>query len=131
MNKRDLLIFLGLQLFAAFWAGVVFSIFESRLLAGALAGTYFVASGLYMFRVVWRWQDKWMSLTIYPLIVHVFVISIPMVVARFSQFQSNFEQIKIWGLEGPAFHQLSTTVFGGLLLATVLDLVRALRSKKI
>lgn len=128
-HKKDLIIFLVLEIIAVVWAGLVFSIFESRLLAGAMAGIYFVASGLYIFRVIWRWQNKWQFLMIYPLWIHVFLVSIPMVVSRFSQMQSDFEQVKIWGLEGPVFHQLSSTIFMVLIASTVVDLIRALKSK--
>jgi len=130
MNRRDLITFLILQIIAIVWAGLVFRIFDSRLLAGFMAGAYFVGSGLYMLWRVWRWPDRIKALTLYPLAVHVFIISIPMMIVRLARTQAAFEDIQIWGLPGPVFHRLSTTVFMILIIATVIDLIRISRSKR-
>lgn len=124
MNRLDLIVFLILEVLAIAWAGVVFNIFESRLTAGLMAGLYFVGSGLYILWRVARWPDRWRSFTLYPALVHVFVISIPMMVVRFAQTQAAFEDVHIWGLPGPVFHRLSTTVFLILIIATAIDLGR-------
>ena len=124
MNRRDLFLFLGLQILAIAIAGLSFKIFESRLLAGAVAGGYFVLSGLFM---VWRashWADKWRSTAWYPLLTHVFLISIPMVISRFLQATQDFEEVRIFGLAGPQFHRLSTTIFMILVAGTTIDLIR-------
>jgi hypothetical protein len=130
MNRRDLTVFLGLEVVAIAWAASVFKIFDSRLLAGLMAGLYFVGSGIFMLWRIWRWPDWKRSLTLYPLAVHVFVVSIPMMAVRFAQTQSAFEDILIWGMPGPVFHRLSTTVFMTLIACTVVDLVRITRSRK-
>ena len=124
MNRRDLFIFLGLQVFAVIWAGLVFSQIESRLIAGALAGGYFVLSAAFMLWRALKWPNRWQSATIYPLSLHLFGISLPMVVTRFMQTQMRFEEIHIWGLPGPVFHQLSSWIFTALVAATVVDLIR-------
>lgn len=126
MKTRDLTWFLGLELFAIVWAGVVFSLLTSRLVAGGLAGLYFVGSASLMLYWASSWQEKWRSLCLYPLIVHLFVISLPMLVVRFLNADQPFENVHIWGLEGPQFHRLSTTVFTILMIATVVDLIRTL-----
>lgn len=125
MNSRDLNIFLILQVMAIAVAGLSFSVFSSRLVAGSVAGGYFIASGLYMVFKAYAWDDKWRSLMWYPLLTHVFVISIPMVVTRFLQTSAAFHEIKIWGLQGPQFHKLSTLVFSVLVLSTLVDAFRA------
>lgn len=130
MNRRDLILFLILQIVAIAWAGLVFRIFDSRLIAGFMAGLYFVGSGVYMLWRVGRWSDRVYSVTFYPLAVHVLLISVPMMVVRLAQTQSAFEDILIWGMPGPVFHRISTTVFMILIIATVIDLVRVSRSKK-
>jgi hypothetical protein len=131
MNKRDLIVFLVLQLIAIVVAGASFKIFESRVVAGAVAGSYFVASGLYMVRRVWRWFDRWQALMTYPLLVHVFVISIPLLVIRMSNTGVEFSDLKIFGVPGPVFHQISTTIFMIMMIATVVDLVRVLMRKRV
>lgn len=125
MNRRDLIVFLVLELVAVAWAALVFQIFESRLVAGLAAGTYFVGSGAYILWRLWHWPNRLRSFTLYPALVHVFVISIPMMVVRFAQTQAAFEDILIWGLPGPVFHRLSTTVFLVLIIATATDLGRS------
>lgn len=130
MNRKDLLVFLGLELFAVLWAGLVFSLLPSKLLAGALAGGYFVLSGLFMLYRLAHWSKPWQSVTIYPLLVHVFGVAIPMLVTRFVHADLDFSQVRVWGLPGPVFHQFSTTIFTFLIAATVIDLLRVKLANK-
>lgn len=131
MNRRDLVVFIGLEILAIVWAGTVFSLVADRFYAGMAAGVYFISSAAYM---AWRglqWKDKWRSLTWYPLLAHLFGISIPMVFTRLLHAREPFETIRIWGLSGPEFHNLSGKVFTVLILGTVLDLARVeLRRRK-
>lgn len=124
MRWQELILFVGLQLLAIAVAGLSFTFIESRLLAGAVAGSYFVTSGLYMVTRTWRYAGKWSLIYWYPLLVHVFVISIPMVVTRFLNTERAFEEVKILGLDGPVFHRLSTTVFSLLIIGTMIDILR-------
>ncbi len=125
MNRKDFWLFLVLELIAIFWAGAVFRIFDSRLLAGAMAGSYFAGFGLFMLWRLVRAPDTRKYFSLYPLLIHVFVISLPMMAFRFYQYSAAFEDVKIWGLEGPVFHRLSTTVFSFLIVATIVDLIRS------
>lgn len=124
MNRKDLLVFLGLELFAILWAGLVFSVLPSKIFAGALAGGYFLLFGLFVLYRISRWARPWRSMTIYPLLAHVFGIAVPMLVMRFVHTDLEFSQVRVWGLPGPVFHQLSTTIFSLLITATVIDLLR-------
>ncbi len=128
MNSRDLKLFLFLLVFAVIWAGGVFSAIESRMLAGALAGGYFLLSGLFMVWRAYKWKNVWRSVLWYPLIIHVFGISIPMVSLRFLQSQAAFENVSILGLAGPVFHRLSTLVFAALVIGTLIDLWKTKRA---
>lgn len=125
MKTRDLGLFLGLEVLAIVWAGVLFSVLESKLLAGGLAGSYFVISGLFMLWLASRWSARWASLTWYLLFAQVFLVSLPMLLTRFLHSDIPFTDVRILGLSGPAFHQLSSVVFGALMLATVADLARS------
>jgi hypothetical protein len=124
LKLRDLAIFLGIEVFAIVWAAVMFSTLASKLLAGALAGGYFIVSGLVMLGMANHWPRKWKSLTWYVLFIHVFVISIPMVMSRFAQMALSFEDVRIFGIPGPMFHNISSGVFSVLIAATVIDGVR-------
>lgn len=125
MSQRKFGLFLGLELLAIVWAGAVFSLFESKLLAGAMAGTYFAGFGLFMLWHLVKAPHTRKYLSLYPLVLHVFVISLPMMAFRLYQYQSAFEDVKIWGLEGPVFHRLSTTIFSVLIATTIVDLIRS------
>lgn len=125
MKRKDFLIFLGLEVFAIFWAGAVFSILTSRLIAGALAGSYFLGFGSWILFRLWRSGDAFRSVTLYPALIHVFVITLPMMITRFLNWDQPFEQVRILWLDGPIFHQLSTWVFSALMAATAIDAFRA------
>lgn len=130
MNRKELLWFLGLEILAIVWAGAVFKIFESRLMAGAMAGSYFLFVGLFLSYRILKWPGKWTSPTWYFALTHLFVISLPMLITRFMNADLPFESVKILGLEGPVFHKLSTAVFSGLLLSTLIDLGRVIGREK-
>jgi hypothetical protein len=122
VNRRDLYIFLGLKFFAVVWAGAVFGLVSARLWAAALVGGYFVLSAFYM---TWRaWPERWRSASIYPLTVHLWGLSLPMVITRFLHAGDAFADVRIWGLSGPLFHRRSGWVFACLILSTFLDLAR-------
>jgi len=128
MRTRDFGLFLGVELFAIAWAGLWFSTLDNKILAGALAGGYFLFSGLYM---LWRlrgWSPRWQSPTWYVLLVHVFAISLPMLISRFMQINLSFEDVRILGLTGPQFHQVSNYVFMALIFSTIVDGVRVKRA---
>lgn len=127
-EKRDLVVFFILEIFAIIWAGALFSVLSSRMLAGGLAGGYFVVSGLFMLWKIRSWSAPWSALTTYVLIAHVFLISIPMLVTRWIQSSEEFSEVRIFGLPGPMFHQLSTLVFTLLIVCTVVDWIRYWRA---
>ena len=131
MNKKDLIIFLILELFAIAWAGLAFAVIESRLVAGMAAGSYFVFVGVFILLKIWRWPNRWKVLTIYPALVHTFAISLPMMIVRLSSWALAFEDVRIWGLPGPVFHRLSTVVFTVLIVATLVDLVITLKARSV
>ena len=130
MKRRDLLIFLALELFAIGWAGAAFTILESKLIAGALAGGYFVVSGIVMLGMAVHWPEKWKSVTWYVLFVHVFLISLPMLMSRFAQMALSFDEVRVFGIPGPVFHQISTGVFSVLIVGTIVDWLRTWRTAK-
>lgn len=131
MKLSELVLFLTLQLTAIVVAGAAFALIETRLIAGAIAGSYFILSGLYMVLRTFRYAGKWRLALWYPLLTHVFLISIPMVVVRFLNSGSDFGQVKIWGLDGPTFHRLSTIVFVSMVLGTLIDIFRARYAKSV
>lgn len=124
LRRRDFAIFLGLELVAVAWAGLSFRLIADRRIAGLCAGLYFVLSAAWMLFWLGRRARAWRTFTFYPLVVHLVGVSIPMLGVRLWNWDQAFGEIHIWGLEGPQFHRLSTTVFGILIAATVADLFR-------
>jgi hypothetical protein len=124
MRTRDLILFLGLELLAIAVAGLSFTLIESRLIAGFTAGAYFLSFGLFVLWKIARSGKLWRMLMTYPLLVHVFGVSFPMLITRALNADRAFESVFILGMPGPVFHQLSSTVFSILMLATLIDLWR-------
>lgn len=131
MKLKDLVSFLGLEALALAVAGGSFALIPSKLVAGLVAGAYFIASSSWMLRriLLWPARVRLRSLTLYPLLTHLFVVSLPMVATRLMHADADFAGIRIWGLPGPVFHRVSTNVFGALIAATVLDVVRVWRGR--
>lgn len=107
----------------------IFRIIPTRLYAGAVAGTLFVALGAWI--VVSGVRDRRVrrSASFALGAVHLFVISLPMMIVRFLNASSAFADVKIYGLAGPAFHQLSSVVYLLLILATLSDWYRFKRNE--
>lgn len=120
-------LFLVLEVLAVVIAGVAFS-FLNPLTAGMIAGAYFVNSGVFMLYRIVKWPERFRSFTLYPMLVHVFLVSIPMVVERARHMDRAFVDVKIWGIPGPVFHNISSIVFGIVVFATIADLTRARRA---
>ena len=127
MKRRDLILFLIVEASAVAVAGGAFAVIAPRLWAGLVAGFYFIASSSWMLKRVAAWPARWRALMTYPLLVHVFVISIPMVATRLLNAGADFDEVHVWGLPGPLFHRVSVNVFGVLVAATAVDLIRARR----
>ncbi len=124
MKKRDLILFFGLEIFAIVLAVAAFSMLDNKILAGGLAGGYFLLSGIFMLARANQWPRKWMSLTWYVLLVNVFVITLPMLVSRFLHTDLAFEDVRILGVPAPVFHKISSVVFSVLMVSTVIDWLR-------
>lgn len=78
----------------------------------------------------WVWPLKFKSFSFYLALVHVFVISLPMLVVRWQHPGTDFSKLSVWGILGPEFHKISTQFFVILVLGTAVDLIRALKAEK-
>ena len=100
-----------------------------RLLAGALAGASFLSVGAWIVISGVRTPALRRTASFALGAIHLFAVAIPMVAVRFLNPHEAFSDLKIWGLSGPDFHRLSTSVYFVLLAATVFDLILAVRRK--
>ncbi len=103
---------------------LIFKSVSDRIVAGAMAGTVFVAIGAWIFISGLRDVKIRRSPTFVMACVHLFGVALPMMITRLLNQSIAFQEVKIWGLPGPAFHSLSTGVYFVLLAATLLDAVR-------
>ena len=120
------------SLFLAEWIviGVVICIFkftETRLIAGALAGSVFVILGGWIFLTGLRDRSFRRSLTFWAGCLHLFASSLPLMITRFLNQTTSFQEVSVLGLSGPTFHRLSTSIYMILLVATFIDWMRVRR----
>lgn len=103
----------------------VFRTIQERIVAGAVAGTLFVLLGL----VIVGWGLKVPTARRTPTfiagLVHLFGSALPLMVTRFLNSAAVFEDVRVLGMPGPVFHQVSSYVYLGLMIATVFDWVRS------
>ncbi len=125
MKWQDCLKALGLALIGGALAGLSFSLIPSRLVAGAVAGAGFLGVGGYCLWITWRAQKPWMWVTFYTSLVHLFGISLPMIIVRWMDPSVPFAQMKVWGIQGHQFHLYSTNFYYTLILGLALDGLRA------
>jgi predicted lysophospholipase L1 biosynthesis ABC-type transport system permease subunit len=104
-----------------------FKVVENRMLAGAMAGGVFVALGLFIFFEGMRSRYVRRSPTFALGCIHLFVISLPLMITRLANSALAFDQVLVLGLPGPLFHQISTGIYFVLMAATLFDVVRSRR----
>lgn len=103
---------------------LVFRVFHERLVAGAVAGSIFVSLGSWILWVGLRSRSFRSTFTFWAGCAHLFLSALPLMVTRFLNQSASFTDVRVLGLPGPVFHQLSTGIYFVLLLATIVDQVR-------
>jgi len=107
-----------------------FVLIKKPIVAGFVAGVFFVSLGVW---IVWsglRSRGIRYSGTFGLGCVHLFIIALPLMITRFLNVSVDFTEVRILGLSGPLFHQLSTVVYFSLMFATSVDLFFAWRKAR-
>lgn len=125
MKWQDCIKALGLALAGGVLAGLSFSLIPSRLIAGAVAGVGFLIVGGYSLKISLKAPKPWIWVTLYTSVIHLFGISLPMIIVRWMDPSIPFAQMKVWGIPGHQFHFYSTNFYYTLMLGLALDGVRA------
>ena len=120
---KDLILFLILEIASIVWAAIVFSMIAQKMIAGALAASYFLLFSGFMFYRIMRWPKPWTAWTLYPLSLFLFGVAIPLTYVRFTHFDLPFSAVRILGMSGPEFHHVSTSVLGLLVIVTLAETV--------
>lgn len=127
-HYRNLLIF---ELIVIVLVTLIFRLIESRLAAGRVAGAVFLSLGFYVVLTGLRMpRGRWRSASFLTGLIFFFGVALPLVVSRFIQSETSFEQVRVLGLPGPVFHRVSTAIYLVLMAATVWDWFRAGRRER-
>ena len=125
MSRKAILnLLLVFEIIAMFFAGIVFSLIRPKMLAALFAGGLFVVLGLAIVGVG-LWRTDLRRTLMFPVgLVHLFLISIPMLGLRIYHYGIEFSEIHIWGLPGPIFHHVSEVIYLILMISTLVDRLR-------
>jgi hypothetical protein len=123
---RKLALVLGLEILVGINAGLSFKIFE-RFTAALWAGSCFLLLGLFILTHLYHWNFKSKSLLFWLAIVHTFIFSFPMLIAR-AITPAGEDVLQVLMLPMVHFHKTSTVnyalMFGATLLEMALEIAR-------
>lgn len=102
-----------------------FKLIPDRGLASIVAGSMFVALGVTILALGLRDREFRKKFTFWLGLIHLFVISLPMMGTRIATFGADFQSVMILGIiPGPTFHRLSEMFYIVLVVGTVFDRIR-------
>ncbi len=125
MKRLELIIFLVVELVILVSAVLAFKLFEKKATAGLVAGSLFLLMGLLIFFRTLSWPHRWRSLVFWVNLLYLFGVALPMMVSYIDVGSEGFRQAEILGISASKFHWASEQVYLSLLLATLVDLIRA------
>jgi hypothetical protein len=94
---------------------------SNRAIAGLIAGSLFVALGVWI--AYFGFIDPRMrkSASFWLALVHLGGSALPLLGTRLRNLNTPFEVLDVLGLPGPVFHQVSSTIYLMLIVATAAD----------
>jgi hypothetical protein len=114
----------GFEIAAMIVAYLSFQMIADRGLASVVAGSMFVALGVTILTLGMRDRAFRKTFTFWLGLIHLFVISLPMMGTRIATFGADFQSVLILGMiPGPTFHKLSEMFYIVLVIGTVIDRV--------
>lgn len=120
MTVKKWLLILALEIATVILVIFLFQTLD-RQIAGLVGGLLFGLLGLFIgFRLLSLRTLR--SFTFWWLFVYLFYSVIPMMLNRLQAWNSSFEEVQVWGMNGPEFHKVSEKIYLVLILATLLDL---------
>jgi len=122
---RILSFIFGFEIAAMIVAYLSFQGIADRGVASLVAGSVFVALGVTMVALGMRNRAFRKTFTFWLGLVHLFVISLPMMATRIANWGTEFHSVYIFGvIPGPTFHRYSEMFYAALVIGTVIDRVR-------
>ncbi len=129
---KDLIIIFAIEILTVPLVISYFKFIEPKKLAAVIAATTFVVAGIIILRITRRWPDAYASFVYWAIHIHIFVFSIPMLVARIAFWEKDFADIKFLFLSGPEFHKFSEKGYLILMIGTAVDiLVHSVKQKRL
>ncbi len=107
----------------------IFKWIEPKKIAALFAGTLFVILGVTVLVGCLKHKSLRRSPLLFLGLIHLFVLSVPMLAMRIYHFDLDFDQISIFGMAGPDYHHYSVWVFMALMIATLYEWIRRLLRK--
>lgn len=129
---KDLLIIFAIEILTVPVVITYFKLIEPKKLAAVFAASTFVVTGFVILKITRKWPDAYASFVYWAIHIHIFLFSIPMLVARIAFWQKDFEDIKFLYFTGPQYHKISEKAYLVLMLGTLVDiLVHAVKKKRL
>lgn len=103
-----------MQVIGLIFAALIFQFGLDPRVAGVIAGSTFIAIGVYALWVSWlERRNRHFTLAVFGLsVVHLLGVALPMLGFRILNWNEPFSKVAVWGLAGPEFHSLSTRLYG-------------------
>src|SRR5436190_921310 len=103
--RKDLKVFLYLEVASTLLALAVFRFIAERWIAGLIAASGFVLVGTYMVIKSIRWKNKLSYPTFYMARVELWVFTLPMLLVRLRFMGREFSELQFFGMPAPIYHQ--------------------------
>src|SRR5258708_2089059 len=103
--------FIVAEVSASIWAVLVFRFLSDRFTAAVLAGSGFVALGIFIVHSLRHHPRKGHLLTYWFAWIHLFIFSIPLLAFRIMKPDADFAQVHWLWFSGPQFHRASEIFF--------------------
>jgi hypothetical protein len=114
-EKKDYLQILIFQILTIPVVSAFFILIKPAKVAALFAGALFLIFGTFALVKVQRQPNSKKNPLLWLLYAHLFLISLPLISVRLFNWDSEFENLLIFGLPAPLFHTLSSYVYMGIL----------------
>ena len=124
LMKKKLGVFLGLEILVIGLVILIFRTIERRLIAGLVAGSIFIILGLIVLSPGFKSAAFRRTPTFVMAWVHLLFSALPLFISRLCNWNADFKDVRVMGLNGPHFHTVSTGIYFLLMAATAFDAIR-------
>lgn len=130
MRRRTFVLFFILEILSILFAMYLFRTMSDPRVAGVVAGAGFFTAGMVIIVWTWRWVEKWTLPTFWLAHIHIWLVTLPILLVRLANWEEPFPSLTFFGMSGTTFHRTSELVFTLLIVATVVDWLRCFLRKK-